>query len=243
MFAGSKKNIFAHHFLRLGPPEVAAAPGEHIFVCLFLHTDLLEVAAGPSEHICARQFLHRNLPEAAAGPGKQIFARHFLRLNLLEMAAGPANTILRVGFARRSAGSGHGPLGTHFCMSVFAPRPGGIGRVPGEHILRITFCTQTCWKRLQPPPNTFLCVRHFLRPELLEVAVGPGEHLLPHHFLRPHLLPADSTPIDFQSKWKVLWVPCRAAPRLAKSVLASLARGHSSQIWVYHRGYPRFDLV
>ena len=66
---------------------------------------------------------------------------------------------------------------------------------------------------------------------------------------------ADSTQIDSWSKWKtcLLFSPCQihpfdcwskwklfCAPRraLAKSVLASLDQGHSSQVWVCHRGCP-----
>ena len=48
---------------------------------------------------------------------------------------------------------------------------------------------------------------------------------------------ADSTQIDSRSKRKLLCAP-RRARALAKSVLASPAQGHSSQIWVCHRGYP-----
>ena len=48
---------------------------------------------------------------------------------------------------------------------------------------------------------------------------------------------ADSTQIDSRSKRKLFCVP-RRARAWAKSVLASPAQGHSSQIWVCHRGYP-----
>ena len=49
---------------------------------------------------------------------------------------------------------------------------------------------------------------------------------------------ADSTRIDSRSKRKLFCAP-RRARAWAKSVLASPAQGHSSQIWVCHRGYPR----
>ena len=48
---------------------------------------------------------------------------------------------------------------------------------------------------------------------------------------------ADSTQIDSRSKRKLFCAP-RRARAWAKSVLASPAQGHSSQIWVCHRGYP-----
>ena len=48
---------------------------------------------------------------------------------------------------------------------------------------------------------------------------------------------ADSTQIDSRSKRKLFCAP-RCARAWAKSVLASPAQGHSSQIWVCHRGYP-----
>ena len=48
---------------------------------------------------------------------------------------------------------------------------------------------------------------------------------------------ADSTQKNSGSKRKLFCVPRRARAR-AKSVLASPAQGHSSQIWVCHRGYP-----
>ena len=48
---------------------------------------------------------------------------------------------------------------------------------------------------------------------------------------------ADSTQINSRSTWKLFCAP-RCARALAKSVLASSAQGHSSQIWVCHRGYP-----
>ena len=48
---------------------------------------------------------------------------------------------------------------------------------------------------------------------------------------------ADSSQIDSRSKRKPFCAPRRAGTR-AKSVLASPAQGHSSQIWVCHRGYP-----
>ena len=51
---------------------------------------------------------------------------------------------------------------------------------------------------------------------------------------------ADSTQIDSRSKRKVFCAPRRACA-LAKSVLASPAQGHSSPIWVYHRGSPRLN--
>ena len=48
---------------------------------------------------------------------------------------------------------------------------------------------------------------------------------------------ADSTQVDSRSKRKLFCAPHRARA-WAKSVLASPAQGHSSQIWVRHRGYP-----
>ena len=48
---------------------------------------------------------------------------------------------------------------------------------------------------------------------------------------------ADSSQIDSRSKQKLFCAP-RRARAWAKSVLASPAQGHSSQIWVCHRGYP-----
>ena len=48
---------------------------------------------------------------------------------------------------------------------------------------------------------------------------------------------ADSTRIDSRSKRKLFCAP-RRARTWAKSVLASPAQGHSSQIWLCHRGYP-----
>ena len=48
---------------------------------------------------------------------------------------------------------------------------------------------------------------------------------------------ANSTQNDSRSKRKVFCAP-RRARAWAKSVLASPAQGHSSQIWVCHRGYP-----
>ena len=48
---------------------------------------------------------------------------------------------------------------------------------------------------------------------------------------------ADSTQIDSRSKQKLLCAP-RSARAWAKSVPASPTQGHSSQIWVYHRGCP-----
>ena len=48
---------------------------------------------------------------------------------------------------------------------------------------------------------------------------------------------ADSTQIDSRSKRKLFCAP-RRARAWAKSVLGSPAQGHSSQIWVCHRGYP-----
>ena len=48
---------------------------------------------------------------------------------------------------------------------------------------------------------------------------------------------ADSSQIDSWSKKKVFCAP-RRARAWARSVLASPAQGHSSQIWVCHRGYP-----
>ena len=47
---------------------------------------------------------------------------------------------------------------------------------------------------------------------------------------------ADSSQIDSWSKRKLFCAP-RRARAWAKSVLASPAQGHSSQIWVCHRGY------
>ena len=51
---------------------------------------------------------------------------------------------------------------------------------------------------------------------------------------------ADSTQIDSRSKRKLFCAP-RRARAWAKSVLAKSAGGHSSQIWVCHRGYPRIS--
>ena len=48
---------------------------------------------------------------------------------------------------------------------------------------------------------------------------------------------ADSSKIDSWSKRKLFCAP-RRARAWTKSVLASPAQGHSSQIWVCHRGYP-----
>ena len=48
---------------------------------------------------------------------------------------------------------------------------------------------------------------------------------------------ADSSQIDSWSKQKLFCAP-RRARAWGKSVLASPAQGHSSQIWVCHRGYP-----
>ena len=48
---------------------------------------------------------------------------------------------------------------------------------------------------------------------------------------------ADSSQIDSWSKRKLFCAP-RRARAWAKSVLASPAQGHSSQIWLCHRGYP-----
>ena len=53
-------------------------------------------------------------------------------------------------------------------------------------------------------------------------------------YVFPH---ADPTQIDSWSKRKLFCVP-RRARAWTKSVLASPAQGHSSQIWVCHRGYP-----
>ena len=51
---------------------------------------------------------------------------------------------------------------------------------------------------------------------------------------------ADSARIDSRSKQKLFYAP-RRAPAWAKSILASRAEGHSSQIWVCHGGVPQFD--
>ena len=48
---------------------------------------------------------------------------------------------------------------------------------------------------------------------------------------------ADSSQIDSRSTQKLFCAP-RRARAWAKSVLASPAQAHSSQIWVCHRGYP-----
>ena len=58
-----------------------------------------------------------------------------------------------------------------------------------------------------------------------------------HFFLLYIFQHADSTQIDSRSKRNV-FCAARRARAWAKSVLASPAQGHSSQIWVCHRGYP-----
>ena len=51
---------------------------------------------------------------------------------------------------------------------------------------------------------------------------------------------ADSTQFNSRSKRKLFCAP-RGTRAWAKSVLASPAQGHSSQIWVCHRGHPRLN--
>ena len=95
-------------------------------------------------------------------------------------------------------------------------------------------------------PNLGICAPRRARAWAKSVLASPAQG---HHRGYPSLTQnskpifpyvfqhADSTQIDSRSKQKLFCAP-RRARAWAKSVLASPAQGHSSQIWVCHRGYP-----
>ena len=93
---------------------------------------------------------------------------------------------------------------------------------------RLLIDSRSKWK-LFPQCSWCLCCRHG-KPGLMQNFQPNVSHVF-HH--------ADSTQLNSRSKWK-LFCALRCVPAWAKLLLASQAQGHSSQIWVCHRGYPSF---
>ena len=102
--------------------------------------------------------------------------------------------------------------------------------IPGQNAKFFARSAARAWaiSVLASPAQGQIWIRHRGYPSLTQNFKPIFSYIFQH---------ADSTQIDSRGKQKFFCAP-RRAHAWAKSVLPSPAQGHSTEIWVCHRGYP-----